>query len=57
VLIHWRDLAEDDATCEDLDEFRTTYPDLQLEDELFAKAGRDVMYGKAYVRRRQPIKG
>jgi hypothetical protein len=57
VLVHWRGLAEDDATWEDLDEFRTTYPDLQLEDELFAKAGRDVMYGKAYVRRRQPIKG
>jgi hypothetical protein len=28
------------------------YPDFQLEDELFAQAGRDVMTGISYKRRR-----
>ena len=51
VLVQWRGLAEDDATWEKLEEFRAAYPNLQLEDELFEKAGRDVMYGQAYVRR------
>ena len=39
-----------------LDEFREHFPDFQLEDELFAQAGRDVMTGKTYTRRR-PISG
>ena len=51
VLVQWRGLAEDDATWEKLEEFRAAYPNLQLEDELFEKAGRDVMYGQAYVMR------
>ena len=34
-----------------LDEFREHFPDFQLEDELFAQAGRDVMTGIPYARR------
>jgi hypothetical protein len=40
-----------DATWEQLEEFRSHYPDFQLEDELFAQAGRDVMVGKTFGRR------
>jgi hypothetical protein len=57
VLVQWRGLAKDDTTWEKLDEFRAAYPDLQLEDELFDKAGRDVMYGQAYVRRNRAKAG
>jgi hypothetical protein len=46
VLVQWRGLAEDDDTWEKLEEFRAADPNLQLEDELFEKAGRDVMYGQ-----------
>ena len=35
-----------------LDDFRSAYPDFQLEDELFQQAGRDVMTGIPYTRRR-----
>ena len=35
-----------------LDEFREHFPDFQLEDELFAQAGRDVMIGIPYAKRR-----
>ena len=52
VLIQWRGFPEEDATWELVDEFKTFYPDFQLEDELFAQAGRDVMTGIQYQRRR-----
>ena len=52
VLIKWRGMAVDDATWERLDEFKIAYPDFQLEDELFSQAGRDVMTGISYTRRR-----
>ena len=52
VLIQWTGLPAEEATCEQRDVFRQHYPDFQLEDELFAQAGRDVMTGLAYNRRR-----
>jgi hypothetical protein len=52
ILIKWRDLPEAAATWELLDEFRDSYPAFQLEDELFSQAGRDVMTGVSYKRRR-----
>lgn len=52
LLIQWQGLPEEDATWEPLDEFRQHFPEFQLEDELFAQAGRDVMTGIHYSRRR-----
>jgi hypothetical protein len=40
----------EDATWEKLDEFRQQFLDIQLEDELFAQARRDVMTGLHYNR-------
>jgi hypothetical protein len=51
VLIKWRGLPEDDAMWETVDEFKAHYPDFQLEDELFAQTGRDIMTGRHYWRR------
>jgi hypothetical protein len=56
LLVKWQGLSEDDATWEPLQDFKTLYPDFQLEDELFAEAGRDVMTGLQYSRRR-PVSG
>ena len=52
MLIRWTGLPEEDATWEQREEFRQHYLDFQLEDELFAQAGRDVMTGQFYGRRR-----
>jgi hypothetical protein len=52
VLVQWTGLSMEDATWEQLDEFRQQFPDIQLEDELFAQAGRDVMTGLHYSRKR-----
>jgi hypothetical protein len=52
LLVQSKGLPEEEATWEQRDEFQQHYPDYQLEDELFAQAGRDVMTGLAYNRRR-----
>jgi hypothetical protein len=52
VLVQWAGLPEKEATWEKLDDFRQQFPDVQLEAELFEKAGRDVMVGLQYARKR-----
>ena len=49
-MIKWRGLDAEEATWELLYAFKEAYPGFQLEDELFAKAGRDVMTGVTYSR-------
>jgi hypothetical protein len=39
VLVHWRGEQASSATCEDLDDFRSRFPDFQLEDELDLEGG------------------
>jgi hypothetical protein len=51
VLVQWGGMATKQATWEPLQKFKDQYPDHQLEDELFLKAGRDVMVGQTYKRR------
>ena len=52
LLVQWEGLPEEEATWEPREEFSQHHPDYQLEDELFAQAGRDVMTGRSYSRRR-----
>lgn len=52
MLVHWRDEQASLATWEDLDDFRSRFPDFQLEDELASRGG-DVMCGRTYPRRRR----
>jgi hypothetical protein len=43
LLVQWRGQPAAEATWMDHQEFQRLYPDFQLEDELLAKGGRDVM--------------
>jgi hypothetical protein len=52
VLVHCNGLQVTDATWETLQQFKASYHQVQLEDELFSEGGgRDVMTGIAYGRR------
>ena len=53
MLVLWSGFPASEATWELVPEFRATYPDFQLEDELFPEEGRDVMTGQVYERRRR----
>ncbi|XP_072146638.1 uncharacterized protein [Setaria viridis] len=53
VLVRWEGLPASEATWEDVKTFKSRYPDLTLEDELFPKEGRDIMVGISYQRRRR----
>ena len=57
VLVQWQGLPVDDATWEPLEEFKEQYPEVQLEDELFAEEGRDVMTSIQYKRRNRSNSG
>jgi hypothetical protein len=52
VLVQWSGFPQSEATWEPVPEFRTSYPDFKLEDELFPKEGRDVMIGRIYERKK-----
>ncbi|WVZ58041.1 hypothetical protein U9M48_008353 [Paspalum notatum var. saurae] len=52
ILVQWESLPSSAATWEDVEVFQKRYPLFQLEDELFAEGGRDVMWGRFYRRRR-----
>jgi hypothetical protein len=51
VLVKWAGLPVADSTWEPVEAFRSSFPDVQLEDELFLDGGGDVMVGKTYARR------
>jgi len=56
VLIKWMNQPATESYWEDVEPFQKLYPKFQLEDELILQAGRDVMIGKTYTRRRHPNK-
>jgi transposase InsO family protein len=57
ILVQWQGLPADDATWEPLAKFKEQFPEVQLEDELFEEAGRDVMTGVHYERRGRQARG
>lgn len=56
LLVKWHGLPDNDATWEPLNDFKNLYPDVQLEDKLFVRVGRDVLTGLQYARCK-PITG
>jgi len=52
VLIQWSGFPNSEATWEAVPDFKQSYPDFQLEDELFPEEGRDVMVGRVYERKK-----
>jgi hypothetical protein len=57
ALVQWEGFPPSSASWEDLEQFKTRYPQFQLEDELLRKGGSDVMWGKTYSRRKRQKKG
>jgi hypothetical protein len=57
ALVQWEGLPPSSASWEDLEQFKTRYPQFQLEDELLLKGGSDVMWGKTYSRRKRQKRG
>jgi len=53
LLVEWLGEPPSAATWEDLEDLRSRFPAFQLEDELDFEAGRDVMCGRTYARRRR----
>ena len=53
VLVQWAGFPAAEATWEPVPDCKATFPDFQLEDELFPEDGRDVMTGQVYERRRR----
>jgi hypothetical protein len=52
VLVQWKGQPAVEATWVNLEDFWNLYPSFQLEDELLAEGGGDVMVGRQYTRRR-----
>jgi hypothetical protein len=48
ILIHWIGRSSEEATWKPLEQFKASYPAVQLEDELFLEVGRDVMTNTQY---------
>ena len=56
ICVSWVGCTPTNTTCEQLEEFKETYPDFQLEDKLFSKEGGNVVdafTGVQYVRRKK----
>ena len=56
LLVQWEGRTAADATWEQLQEFKKSYPEVQLEDELFLGEGGNVIdsfVGQKYHRRRR----
>jgi hypothetical protein len=53
LLVQWEGLPSSATSREDLEEFQQRYPAFQLADELLVEAGRDVMWGIPFHRRRR----
>ena len=59
LLVQWTGLSPAEASWEQLEEFKKSYPSFQLEDELFLGEGGNVVdsfVGRTYQRRRCPNK-
>lgn len=52
LLVQWMNTSAAETSWVDLEEFRQQLPHFQLEDELLFQGGRDVMWGRSFVRRK-----